>query len=101
MLLCSEIFQGGQDGYTPSEDVNSPTCLPGSQRIDNPGTLPMRPDEPGTPLVVSGRVLDGNGKPNATGLRTAVRDAPVRRRPPGAAAPLPPVRSETSPRRAG
>ncbi|WP_060887920.1 hypothetical protein [Streptomyces caniscabiei] len=65
MPMYSEIFQGGRDGYTPSEDVTSPTYLPGSQRIDNPGTLPMRPDEPGTPLIVSGRVLDGNGEPLA------------------------------------
>ncbi|MGW6498596.1 dioxygenase family protein [Nonomuraea angiospora] len=65
MPLYSELFQGGQDGYTPSDDVDSPTFLPGSPRIDNPGTLPMRPDEPGTPLIASGRVLDGHGKPLA------------------------------------
>lgn len=65
MPLYSELFQGGRDGYTPSEEVNSPTFIAGSRRIDNPGTLPMRPDEPGTPLVASGRVLDGNGKPLA------------------------------------
>lgn len=65
MPLYSELFQGGRDGYTPSEDVNSPTYLPGSPHIDNPGTLPLRPDEPGTPLVVSGRVLDGHGQPLA------------------------------------
>ncbi|MGW5064404.1 dioxygenase family protein [Streptomyces sp. NPDC004096] len=63
MPLYGELFQGGKDGYTPSEDVNSPTFIPGSPRIDNPGTLPMRPDEPGTPLIVSGRVLDGHGRP--------------------------------------
>ncbi|MPY48830.1 dioxygenase family protein [Streptomyces acidicola] len=63
MPLYSEVFQGGRDGYTPSEDVNSPTYRAGSRRIDNPGTLPMRPDEPGTPLIVSGRVLDGHGQP--------------------------------------
>ncbi|MFD7282845.1 hypothetical protein ACFV80_39045 [Streptomyces sp. NPDC059862] len=63
MPLYSELFQGGQDGYTPSEDVDSPTYIPGSPRIDNPGTLPMRPDEPGTPLIASGRILDGHGRP--------------------------------------
>lgn len=63
MPLFSEVFQGGRDGYTPSEEVNSPTYIAGSPRIDNPGILPMRPDEPGTPLVVSGRVLDGNRRP--------------------------------------
>lgn len=63
MPLYGELFQGGRDGYTPSEDVKSPTVIPGSPRIDNPGTLPMRPDEPGIPLIVSGRVLDGHGQP--------------------------------------
>jgi catechol 1,2-dioxygenase len=33
--------------------------------IDNPGRLPMRPDEPGIPLIASGRVLDGHGRPLA------------------------------------
>lgn len=28
MPLYSELFQGGRDGYTPSEDVTSPTRLP-------------------------------------------------------------------------
>ncbi|WP_052744451.1 dioxygenase family protein [Streptomyces odonnellii] len=65
MPLYSELFQGGQDGYTPSNDVESPTVIHGSPHIDNPGTLPMRPDEPGTPLIASGRLLDGNGKPLA------------------------------------
>ncbi|MEH0525619.1 dioxygenase family protein [Streptomyces stelliscabiei] len=63
MPLFSEVFQGGRDGYTPSEEVNSPTYIADSPRIDNPGILPMRPDEPGTPLVVSGRVLDGKRRP--------------------------------------
>ncbi|UUU19193.1 dioxygenase family protein [Streptomyces sp. DSM 40750] len=65
MPLYSEVFQGGRDGYTPSEDVNSPTYIADSPCIDNPGTLPMRPDEPGTPLIVSGRILDGHGQPLA------------------------------------
>ncbi|MEU6353587.1 hypothetical protein ABZ896_30395 [Streptomyces sp. NPDC047072] len=65
MPMYSEIFQGGQDGYTPGEEVNSPTFFAGSPRIGNPGTLPMRDDEPGTPLIVTGRVLDGNGRPLA------------------------------------
>ncbi|MEU6379350.1 hypothetical protein [Streptomyces sp. NPDC046909] len=63
MPLFSEVFQGDRDGYTPSEEVDSPTYLPGSTRIDNPGALPMRADEPGTPLVVSGRILDGHRRP--------------------------------------
>jgi catechol 1,2-dioxygenase len=65
MPLFSEVFQGGDDGYTISDEVDSPTCLPGSPLIDNPGRLPMRPDEPGIPLIASGRVLDGNGHPLA------------------------------------
>ncbi|MGY4907816.1 dioxygenase family protein [Streptomyces sp. 900116325] len=63
MPLYSELFQGGQDGYTPSDDVESPTYFPHSSRIDNPGILPMREDEPGTPLIASGYVLDGHGDP--------------------------------------
>ncbi|MCZ0999513.1 hypothetical protein O1M63_17645 [Streptomyces mirabilis] len=62
-LLFSEVFQGGRDGYTPSAGVNSATFLPGSSHVGNPGVLPMRPDEPGTPLLVSGRVVDGHGRP--------------------------------------
>jgi catechol 1,2-dioxygenase len=65
MPLFSEVFQGGGNGYTISEDVESPTFIPDSPLIDNPGTLPMRPDEPGTPLIASGRVLDGHGHPLA------------------------------------
>ncbi|MGX1675580.1 dioxygenase family protein [Streptomyces sp. NPDC055400] len=65
MPLYSELFQGGQDGYTPADDVESPTVIPDTPHIGNGGTLPMRPDEPGTPLIASGRILDGNGKPLA------------------------------------
>src|SRR2546426_688299 len=35
----------------------------GPPHIGTPGALPMRPDEPGTPLSVSGRILDGHGRP--------------------------------------
>lgn len=63
MPLFSEVFQGGGDGYTVSEDVDSPTYVSGSPLVDNPGRLPMRPDEPGVPLIASGRVLDGRGNP--------------------------------------
>lgn len=66
MPLFSEVFQGGGDGYTISEDdVDSPTYISGAPLIDNPGRLPMRPDEPGVPLIASGRVLDGHGNPLA------------------------------------
>src|SRR4051812_47224373 len=63
MPLFSEVFQGGGDGYTPEDDVESPTYLPGSPLIDNPGRLPMSQDEKGIPLIASGRLLDGNGEP--------------------------------------
>ncbi|PRY36827.1 hypothetical protein [Umezawaea tangerina] len=63
--LFSEVFQGGGDGYTISEELDSPTYVPGSPMIGNPGVLPMRPDEPGVPLIASGRVLDGHRRPLA------------------------------------
>ena len=63
--LFSETFRGGGDGYTLSEDLDSPMYIPDAPLIDNPGRLPMRPDEPGTPLIASGRVLDGHGQPLA------------------------------------
>ncbi|HLU54796.1 MAG TPA: hypothetical protein VKZ81_04990 [Pseudonocardia sp.] len=63
--LFGDVFQDGGRGYTVSEEVDSPTYLPGSPLIDNPGRLPMRPDEPGVPLIASGRVLDGHGDPLA------------------------------------
>jgi catechol 1,2-dioxygenase len=65
MPLYSEVFQVREAGYTPSDEVASPTFVAGSPRIGNPGVLPMRPDEPGVPLVASGRVLDGDGSPLA------------------------------------
>ncbi|MFE3032975.1 hypothetical protein ACFXKY_15190 [Streptomyces canus] len=63
--LYSEVFMDGRDGYTPAAGVDAFTVIYGTPHIGNPGTLPMRPDEPGTPLFVSGRVLDGHGQPLA------------------------------------
>ena len=63
--LCSDVFQAGGNGYTISEEVTSPTYVDGSPEIENPGSLPMRPDEQGTPMIASGRVLDGNHRPLA------------------------------------
>ena len=63
MPLFSEVFQGGGNGYTISEDVASPTYVPDAPLIENPGRLPMRAGEPGVPLIASGRVLDGHGTP--------------------------------------
>jgi len=63
--VFSETFQSGGHGYTISEDIDSPTYIPGAPMIENPGTLPMRADEPGIPLLASGRVLDGNRRPLA------------------------------------
>lgn len=61
--LYSEVFQDDGDGYAPAAGVDAYTFISGSPRIGNPGTLPMRSDEPGIPLVASCPVLDGHGQP--------------------------------------
>jgi catechol 1,2-dioxygenase len=65
MPMFSEVFQNQEQGYTPSDDVESPTFTAGSPRIGNPGVLPMRVDEPGVPLIASGSVRSGEGTPLA------------------------------------
>ncbi|MEU0946253.1 catechol 1,2-dioxygenase [Streptomyces canus] len=40
-----------------------PAYVPGAPEIDNPGVLPMAPDEPGETLLVSGTVRSTSGKP--------------------------------------
>jgi catechol 1,2-dioxygenase len=45
--------------------ILGPYYLPGAQRLPARATLPMRPDEKGTPLVFSGRVTDLDGTPIA------------------------------------
>jgi catechol 1,2-dioxygenase len=42
-----------------------PAYVPDAPEISNPGVLPMAPDEPGEPLIVSGVVRSTSGKPLA------------------------------------
>lgn len=42
-----------------------PFYVPGAPEITNPGVLPMRPDEPGETLIVSGVVRSTSGQPLA------------------------------------
>jgi catechol 1,2-dioxygenase len=50
------------DGATPWE-MEGPAHLPGSPELPSPAVLPMRPAEPGEPLVVSGTVRGTSGAP--------------------------------------
>ncbi|MDX3360866.1 MULTISPECIES: dioxygenase family protein [Streptomyces] len=50
------------DGATPWE-MEGPAHLPGSPELPSPAVLPMRPEEPGEPLVVSGTVRSTSGAP--------------------------------------
>ncbi|WP_405464416.1 catechol 1,2-dioxygenase [Streptomyces jietaisiensis] len=50
------------DGATPWE-MEGPAHLPGSPELPSPAVLPMRPGEPGEPLVVSGTVRSTSGAP--------------------------------------
>ena len=50
------------DGATPWE-MEGPAHLPGSPELPSPAVLPMRPGEPGEPLVVSGTVRGTSGAP--------------------------------------
>lgn len=45
--------------------ATGPAYVPGAPEIDNPGVLPMAPDEPGDTLFVSGVVRSTTGKPLA------------------------------------
>jgi catechol 1,2-dioxygenase len=45
--------------------ILGPYYLPDQQRLPSPATLPMRPDEGGTPLVLTGQVRDVDGTPVA------------------------------------
>jgi catechol 1,2-dioxygenase len=44
-------------------EMEGPAYLPGAPRLDSPAVLPMRPDEPGEPLIVSGVVRATTGEP--------------------------------------
>ena len=54
----------GVSDRTP-DDIEGPFYFSGAPIIDNPGALPMRPGEPGTPLIVSGVIRGGDGAPLA------------------------------------
>ncbi|MFF0012780.1 hypothetical protein [Streptomyces sp. NPDC005374] len=43
--------------------ATGPAYVTGAPEIDNPGVLPMAPDEPGATLLVSGTVRSTSGKP--------------------------------------
>lgn len=45
--------------------ILGPFWLDGQVQLDSPATLPMRDDEPGTPLVLAGQVRDVDGTPLA------------------------------------
>jgi len=52
-----------QNGSTGT--ILGPFWLDGQAQLDSPATLPMRDDEPGTPLVLAGRVTSTDGTPLA------------------------------------
>jgi catechol 1,2-dioxygenase len=62
--LAGNVFQRKEGHYTTT-DLPGPMYLEGAPVIANPGVLPMRPDEPGVPLFVSGYVRSGDGVPLA------------------------------------
>jgi catechol 1,2-dioxygenase len=43
-------------------EMEGPAYLPGAPRLDSPAVVPMRPDEPGEPLIVSGTVRSTTGE---------------------------------------
>lgn len=85
--LKSWLIQVGEDGEWPLfldvwiehavEEVNNadregskgtiegPYYIPGSPVLESPAVLPMRDDEPGTPLLFQGQVTGVNGEPLA------------------------------------
>ena len=58
-----KVAAATQDGSVGT--ILGPFWLDGQVRLDSPATLPMRDDEPGTPLVLAGRVTDTDGSPLA------------------------------------
>lgn len=45
--------------------IEGPYFIPGAQQLESPYVMPMREDEPGDPLLFSGRVIDSDGNPLA------------------------------------
>jgi catechol 1,2-dioxygenase len=62
-VLMKPAFFPEADEFLTPEQMEGPVYFPGAPEISNPGALPMRPDEEGTPLIVSGRVLSADGAP--------------------------------------
>lgn len=52
-----------QEGSTGT--ILGPFWLDGQVQLDSPATLPMRDDEPGTPMILAGQVRDTDGTPIA------------------------------------
>lgn len=44
-------------------EMEGPAYIPGAPRLESPCVLPMRPDEPGERLIVSGVVRSTSGEP--------------------------------------
>jgi catechol 1,2-dioxygenase len=44
-------------------EMEGPAYIPGAPLLESPAVLPMRPDEPGEPLIVSGTVRSTAGEP--------------------------------------
>ena len=61
--VVEEVAAQTQQGTKGS--ILGPYYLPDQQRLPSPATLPMRPDESGTPLVLTGQVRDVDGTPVA------------------------------------
>ncbi|WAL64686.1 catechol 1,2-dioxygenase [Amycolatopsis cynarae] len=71
-ILFAKAALKGTEGATyahPEKDgasyweMEGPAHLPGAPLLDSPAVLPMRPDEPGEPLIVSGTVRSTTGEP--------------------------------------
>ena len=61
--VVEEVAAESQQGTKGT--ILGPYYLPGQQRLPAGATLPMRPDEKGTPLVFTGQVTDLDGTPIA------------------------------------
>ncbi|MEU6247170.1 catechol 1,2-dioxygenase [Glycomyces sp. NPDC047010] len=71
-ILFFKTVLKGTEGATylhPEKDgashweMEGPAYRPGAPVLESPCALPMRPDEPGEPLIVSGRVRSTSGDP--------------------------------------
>lgn len=71
-ILFFKTVLRGTEGATyahPEKDgashweMEGPAYLPGAPLLESPAVLPMRPDEPGEPLIVSGTVRSTSGDP--------------------------------------